>query len=251
MRGRSAVRHILRGAAELSLDRPLLLGSGVALEKTAVRKRASAGTRGFTMQYDCVISAPGLACRPRAKATADETLLARIAAQDAEAMRMLFVRYNVRVFRFLQRILGDAAAAEDLVNEVFLEIWRHAGRFETRSKASTWILAIARYKAASALRRRSFDQLDDDAVESVEDPAADPEFAAQENQRGAILRDCLAQLPAAHRQILDLIYYREQSISEAARIVGAPQNTVKTRAYHARKRVAQLMAARGVERAWL
>ncbi len=203
------------------------------------------------MQYDCAISAPGLACRPPAKATTDETLLTLIAARDADAMRTLFVRHNVRVFRFLLRILGDATAAEDLVNEVFIEVWRHAGRFEARSKASTWILAIARYKAASALRRRSFDQLDGDAFESIEDPAADPEFAAQENQRGAILRDCLAQLAPAHRQILDLIYYREQSVSEAARIVGAPPNTVKTRAYHARKRVAQLMAARGVERAWL
>lgn len=203
------------------------------------------------MHYNCAISVPGLACRQPAKATADETLLALVAARDAEAMRTLFVRHNARVFRFLLRILGDATAAEDLVNEVFIEIWRHAGRFEARSKASTWMLAIARYKAASALRRRSFDQLDGDAFESIEDPGADPEFAAQESQRGAILRDCLAQLPATHRQILDLIYYREQSISEAARIVGAPQATVKTRAYHARKRVAKLMAARGVERAWL
>ncbi len=202
------------------------------------------------MQYHCAISGPGLVGKP-AKASTDEALLARIAAQDADAMRTLFVRHKARVFRFLLRILGDAAAAEDLVNEVFIEVWRHAGRFEARSQASTWILAIARYKAVSALRRRTFDPLDDDAFESVEDPAADPEFAAQKNQRGAILRDCIAQLPAAHRQILDLIYYREQSISEAARIVGVAQNTVKTRAYHARKRVAQLMASRGLERAWL
>jgi RNA polymerase sigma-70 factor, ECF subfamily len=203
------------------------------------------------MRYDCAISAPGFASRPPAKATTDEALLALVAARDAEAMRTLFVRHNARVFRFVLRILGDATAAEDLVNEVFIEIWRHAGRFEARSQASTWILAIARHKAASALRRRSFHQLDGDAFESIEDPAADPEFAAQENQTGAILRDCLAQLQPAHRQILDLIYYRDQSISEIARIVGARPNTVKTRAYHARKRVAQLMAARGVERAWL
>jgi RNA polymerase sigma-70 factor, ECF subfamily len=220
-------------------------------KKRQLANERQQGHGGFTMQYDNAISTPGLACRPPAKVIPDETLLARIAAQDAQAMRTLFVRYNVRVFRFLLRILNDAAAAEDLVNEVFIEIWRHAGRFEARSKASTWILAIARHKAASALRRRSFDRLDCGAYESIEDPAADPEFAAQENQRGAILRDCLAQLPPAHRQILDLIYYREQSFSEAARIVGAPRNTVKTRAYHARKRVAQLMAARGMERTCL
>lgn len=184
-------------------------------------------------------------------ALSDETLIASIAAHDRNAMRTLFVRHNVRVFRFLLRLLGDEAAAEDLASEVFIEIWRHAGRFEGRSKASTWILAIARHKALSSLRRRRFDQLDDGVAKSIADPIDDPKLTAQKTKCAAVLRDCLRQLPPAQREIVDLIYYHEQSIGEVARIIGVPENTAKTRAFQARKRIAELMAARGLERASL
>jgi RNA polymerase sigma-70 factor, ECF subfamily len=182
---------------------------------------------------------------------ADEMLIALIAAHDRGAMGALFVRHKVRVFRFLTRILGDAARAEDLTSEVFIEVWRRAGQFQARSKVSTWILAIAHYKAASALRRKSFDRLDDSAVAAIADPLDDPEAAAQKANCGAILRDCLKQLSPPHREVIDLIYYHEQSITDVARIVGVPENTVKTRAFHARKRIGQMMAARGVEHASL
>lgn len=198
---------------------------------------------------------PGAAAAPADRSflttMPDEVLIALIAAQDRNAMQIVFVRYHPRVFRFLLRILVDAAAAEDLASEVFIDIWRNAGRFEARSKVSTWILAIAHYKAASARRRKSFGQLDEAAVELIEDPLDDPEVTAQKNKRNAVLRDCLKQLSPAHREILDLIYYHEQSVAEVARIVGVSENTVKTRAFYARKHIAQLMAARGVERASL
>jgi RNA polymerase sigma-70 factor (ECF subfamily) len=111
-------------------------------------------------------------------------------------------------------------------------------------------LGIARHKAASARRQRSFARLEDGAIESIKDPDDDPERAAQKSKRNAI-HDCLQRLSPAHREILDLIYYHEQSIAAAAVIVGVPANTVKTRADNARKRVAELMAAHGVQSAWL
>ena len=123
--------------------------------------------------------------------------------------------------------------------------------FEARSQVTTWILGIARYKALSALRQRSFASLDDEVAEAFEDPADDPEVAMQKTDRGAVLQACLQQLSSAHRQVIDLVYYHEQSIEEIARIIGVPQNTVKTRVFHARKRIAELMAAQGVERAYL
>jgi hypothetical protein len=83
-----------------------------------------------------------------------------------DAMHALFVRHQVRVFRFLTRLLGGAAAAEDLVSETFIEIWRHAAQFKSRAKASTWIMGIARHKAASARRQRSFARFEDAAIES-------------------------------------------------------------------------------------
>ena len=185
------------------------------------------------------------------KKTSDETLIGLIVSGDKDAMRLLFARHNVRVFRFLRRFVDNEATAEDLLNEVFLEVWRSAGRFDARSQVSTWILGIARYKALSSLRQRPFDALDEDTYDSVEDPADDPEVSLQKAERSAQLQDCLKQLSTAHREVLDLIYYHEQSIEDVARIIGVPTGTVKTRAFHARKHIAELMAARGLEQASL
>lgn len=162
-------------------------------------------------------------------------------------MRLLFVRHNVRIYRFILRIVGNEMAAEDLVNEVFIEVWRSAHRFESRSQVTTWILGIARFKALTALRRRPSERLDDDFAESIEDSADNPEMLVQKADRSAVLQICLKQLSNAHRQVIDLIYYHEQSIEEVARITGVPENTVKTRAFHARKRLAELIEARGIE----
>ena len=166
-------------------------------------------------------------------------------------MRLLFIRHNLRIFRFLLRIVGNDATAEDLLNDVFIDVWRNAGRFEGRSQVKTWLLGIARLKALSALKRRSFDALDDAVAESIEDPADDPELVLRTAERGALLQACLRQVSSAHRQVIDLVYYHEQSIDEVARIIGVPQNTVKTRLFHARKRIAELLAAHGVDRASL
>lgn len=203
------------------------------------------------MRYDQAMSVADRTCRAAPKTVSDEALAALIAAGDKNAMRTLFVRHSARVFRFLLRMVDNAATAEDLVSETFIEVWRQAGRFEARSKASTWLLGIARHKALSSRRQRRFDQLDEAAVALVPDPADDPEADAQQRSRAAVLRDCLRQLPLAQRELIDLIYYHEQSIADVARIVGVPENTVKTRAFYARKRLAELMAERGIERASL
>lgn len=185
------------------------------------------------------------------KATSDEVLVQLIAGGDKDALRVLFARHHVRVFRFLTRIVGNDASAEDLVNEVFLEVWRNAGRFEARSQVSTWMLAIARFKALASMRRRQHDELDEEASEMIEDTADDPEVAVHKTERSALLQLCLKQLSVAHRQVVDLVYYHDQSIEEVAEIIGVPASTVKTRMFYARKRIAEMMAERGVERAWL
>jgi RNA polymerase sigma-70 factor (ECF subfamily) len=177
-------------------------------------------------------------------------LLERIADNDKMAMRALFGRHNVRVHRFVCRIVGDAALAEDVVNDVFVNVWRSAGRFDGNSKVSTWILGIARFKALSALRRRKDDALDDITAEAIADTADDPEVAAQKTDRVAILRECMSHLSRAHREIIDLVYYHEKSVDEAAEVVGIPTNTVKTRMFHARKRMSELLRQAGVDRTY-
>jgi RNA polymerase sigma-70 factor, ECF subfamily len=181
-------------------------------------------------------------CSGEVQATSDEALIERIAARDQGAMRVLFARHQVRVYRFLLRLVGDRATAEDLVSEVFLQIWRKAGGFEGRSQVSTWLLAIARYKALSLMRRQVHDQLDERTAAAIADPADDPETAMARSDRTALVRECLKQLSCAHREVIDLVYYHERTIEDVAEIVGVPANTVKTRMFHARKRLAQLLA---------
>jgi RNA polymerase sigma-70 factor (ECF subfamily) len=164
-------------------------------------------------------------------------------------MQILFGRHNVRVFRFLLRFVGDKSAAEDLVSEVFLDVWRQAGRFQGRSQVTTWLLAIARNKALSALRRRSTEELDEEAAAAIEDPQGNPEVTIQNRQKAEILLNCLTRLSPAHREVIDLVYYHEKSIDEVAEIIGVRQSTVQTCMFYARKRIAELMAAQGIDRA--
>src|ERR1043166_5375644 len=110
-------------------------------------------------------------------ATSDEVLIGRIANGDRLAMQVLFARHHVRVYRFVLRLVREEATAEDLISEVFLDVWRQAGRFEGRSQVSTWLLSIARFKALSALRKRPDETLDEEAAQAIEDPSEDPEVA--------------------------------------------------------------------------
>jgi RNA polymerase sigma-70 factor (ECF subfamily) len=202
------------------------------------------------MQYSDAIAAVAAGRRRSADAeTSDQTLVGLIAQGDKDAMQVLFGRHNVRVFRFLMRLVDGEATAQDLVSEVFIEVWRNAGQFEARSQVATWLLGIARHKALSARRRRSTEELDDDAIELIEDPSDNPEVTLQKTERSEILRDCLEQLSPAHREIIDLVYYHERTIDDVAEIIGIPPNTVKTRMFYARKRIGELLAARGLERA--
>ena len=184
------------------------------------------------------------------QATSDEVLIGRIANGDRLAMQVLYARYHVRVFRFVARLVRNEATAEDLISEVFLDVWRQAGRFEGRSTVSTWMLAIARFKAISALRRRSDEELDEETAGAIEDSSDDPATALEKKDKSAIIRKCLMGLSAEHREIVDLVYYHEKSVEEVAEIVGIPVNTVKTRMFYARKRLAELLKAGGIERGW-
>src|SRR5919197_2920349 len=121
----------------------------------------------------------------------DEVLIGRIASGDRLAMQVLYARHHVRVFRFVLRLVRDESMAEDLISEVFLDVWRQAGRFEGRSAVPTWLLAIARFKALTALRRKPDEELDEEAAAAIEDPADDPEVAAQKRDKSEILRACL------------------------------------------------------------
>jgi RNA polymerase sigma-70 factor (ECF subfamily) len=184
------------------------------------------------------------------QSTSDEELISRIAKGDRLAMQVLFARHHVRVFRFVVRFVRDDGLAEDLISEVFLDVWRQADRFEGRSQVSTFLLAIARNKAISALRKRRDSSLDDDVAGQIEDTADDPEVVVQKQDKGAALRACIDKLSPEHREVIDLVYYHEKSVEEVARIVAIPEATVKTRMFYARKKLAEHLAAAGIDRGW-
>jgi RNA polymerase sigma-70 factor (ECF subfamily) len=164
----------------------------------------------------------------------DLALIKAVADSDRNAMHALYARHNVKVYRFILRLIEDPSLAEDLASEVFLDVWRQAAAFKAKSQVSTWLLAIARNKAISAMRRRRDEQLDEEALVMLADPADNPHTVAENESRAAIVQKCLAQLSPAHREVLDLVYYHEKSIDEIAEITGIPASTVKTRAFYAR-----------------
>ena len=173
----------------------------------------------------------------------DELLIRRIADGDQLAMRTLFARHRVAIYRWLLRLVGDEALAEDLLSDVFLDVWRKAATFETRSSVSTWLLAIARYKALSARRSQPQAELNDELASTVADPADDPELVLQKKNRAELLRQSLVKLSLEHGEVIDLVYYHGESVKEVAEIVGINEATVKTRIFYARKKLAEFVAA--------
>ncbi len=180
----------------------------------------------------------------------DGELIERVARQDQAAIEQLFTRYQVRVYRFILRKVGSEAIAEELTNEVFMEVWRHASRFEGRSALSSWILGIAHNRAVSSLRKRRESALDEGQADAIADNADDPEVVAQKADKGALLRACMDRLSDDHRTIIDLVYYHEKSVAEVAEVVGIPASTVKTRMFYARKKLSEFLQEAGVDRGW-
>jgi RNA polymerase sigma-70 factor (ECF subfamily) len=178
---------------------------------------------------------------PSEQSTTDETLIERIARRDQLAMRTLFARHQIRVYRFVLRLVRNEATAEDVVSDVFLDVWRQAGQFEARSAVSTWLLSMARFKALSAMRRRTTVELDADMMANIPDPADDPEVTLQHKSDAEVLRRGLSQLSPAHIEVMDLVYYHGKAVAEVADILGIPEATVKTRMFYARKKLAALL----------
>jgi RNA polymerase sigma-70 factor, ECF subfamily len=160
-----------------------------------------------------------------ASKTSDDTLIGRIAGGDQLAMRTLFARHRVPLYRWLLRLVRDEALAEDLLSDVFLDVWRQAASFEGRASVSTWLLAIARHKALSARRRRIDAKLDAEIASTIADPADDPEAALQKKKRGELLRKSLARLLSPeHGEVIDLVYYHGKSGRDRRRRRGHGQD---------------------------
>src|SRR5205823_4116134 len=133
---------------------------------------------------------------------------------------------------------------EDVTSDVFLDVWRKPGSFQQRSAVSTWLIAIARHKARTARRRHAEVTMDEEVVNALGDPSADPETELQKKRQTQLVEQCLTKLTPEHGQVISLVYYRGKTISEVARIVGIPVSTVKTRMFYARCKIGELLEER-------
>ncbi len=167
----------------------------------------------------------------------------------ASLSRTLYRLHGVKVYRFLVRLTDNETIAEDIVSDVFCEVWQQAGRFEFRSTVSTWIFAIAKFKTLSLSRKRCHLELDS-AETDVEDPNDGPEILMLKADKGEAIGRCLMMLPPLHREVIDLVYYHEKNIEEVGQILNIPEGTVKTRMFYARKRLSELLVAAGLDRGW-
>jgi len=177
------------------------------------------------------------------KISSDEVLIKRIAGGDQLAMQILFARHRVALYRWLLRLVRDEALAEDLLSDVFLDVWRQAAKFEARSSVSTWLLAIARYKGLSTRRRRIDAEFGQEVAVIIADPADNPELVLQKKNQAELVRHSLARLSPEHGEVIDLVYYHGKSVTEVAEIVGVAEAAVKTRMFYARKKLAKLLEA--------
>jgi len=185
------------------------------------------------------------------KLAEEHALLKAIAAGDAKALERLFTSTQTRVFRFLMRMVNSRNVAEELLNEVYLGVWQSAHRYEGRSEPLTWILSIAHNKAVSTLRKKTeILGIADEVAAALIDEDDTPDIAAQKHDKSTVMRACIGELSREHQTILDLVYYQEQSVAEAAQVLGIPESTVKTRMFYARKKLSELLLARGIDRGW-
>ncbi len=178
----------------------------------------------------------------------DQALVARIATGDRQAFELLFNQYGERVFRYAHRLISDVTKAEEVTNDVMLEVWKTAARFEGRSKVSTWILGITRHLALNAVRRKSLDTVDVDDAPALADEGVTP--GSVEHDRKVlkeVLTTALGKLSTDHRDVVELTFFHGLSYQEIAEVMGCPENTVKTRMFHARKQLKSLLGAAGLD----
>jgi RNA polymerase sigma-70 factor (ECF subfamily) len=177
---------------------------------------------------------------------ADEAMLiAGIARGREQDLAEFYRRYHGRVYAFLLRRLGDAADAAETANEVMLEVWRGAARFEGRSRPLTWVFGIAQHKALDRLRRAAARpqtaDTDPDALAAVDAGAAELIARAQDAER---LRRCLERLSEAQRTVVHLAFYEDLAYGEIAAILDCPEGTVKTRMFHAKEGLRRCLGAK-------
>lgn len=171
-----------------------------------------------------------------------QTCLQRIAEGDEGALAAFYRAYEKRLFRFIQTKLNDPFEAGDILNEVFLEVWRKAGTFEGRSSVSTWLFGIAYHKTMDRLRKKKPFLMDEANAPEIADETPGAEACLLAAEKNEHVRFCLDKLKAMHRAVMELAFFEDMGYAEIAVIVACPENTVKTRMFHAKQAMKQCLS---------
>lgn len=177
-------------------------------------------------------------------------LLLRVARQDWRAFEQLYRAYYPRITRFLDKMLRHGNLVDEILDDTMLVVWQRANTFNGQSRVSTWIFAIAYHKALKALEREGRHGGIDGAPDDVEtsqaltdehDLAGQPDAQLMALQSRQMVDHLLMQLPAEQRAVIELTYYHGCAYKEIAAIAGCPVDTVKTRMFHARRKLRLLI----------
>jgi RNA polymerase sigma-70 factor, ECF subfamily len=174
--------------------------------------------------------------------------LASIAKGDQQAMIRFYKAFESRVYAFAMRRLSSPEEAEAVVVETMYEVWKVAKNFQGASRVETWLLGIAKYKSLDKLRARDTETDDiDDYADSMADEAPGVEQLVYAKERAHILSDCIDELPKDQSEALHLVYFSGSSVEEVSQIQAIPGGTVKTRLFHARKKLKDCLERNAVE----
>lgn len=192
------------------------------------------------------LSVQGAASRTRKDAARpagpDEIqLIGRVAARDLDAFEQLYRLYQPRLARFLINLVQRPQLVEEVLNDTMMVVWQTADRFKGASKPSTWIFAIAYRKAAKA-RVRWPEPIEDKAQDTRSSPDPGPDEQLQHRRLHDMLVEAMNRLSPDHRAVVELTYFHGMGYREIAEIMSCPVDTVKTRMFHARRRLRKAMS---------
>lgn len=178
----------------------------------------------------------------------DTDLLSAIARADESALGVLYDRYHRILFGLILRILNNRAEAEDVLQEVFLQVWQKAADFdEARGRPFTWLVTLARSRAIDRLRSLgSRHRLATEVALEAPDEMADAVDDAIASEQGELVRSALAELPEEQQNVLSLAYFEGFTQSEIAKRLDAPLGTVKTRMRSGMMKMRESLSAQGM-----
>jgi RNA polymerase sigma-70 factor (ECF subfamily) len=170
----------------------------------------------------------------------DWALIRRIGDGDPKAFERLYKRYYHYLFRFVYRITHRLELVEDIINDVMFVVWQKARGLEPKSRASAWILSIAYRKSLKSLYHSRITS-NDVPLEEIEHDLSSDEAMIEQLELEDVLSVALGSLSPEQRSIMELVYFHEMHYSDIAEVIGCPENTVKTRMFHARKKLRSLL----------